>query len=814
MDRKYNLKLDLQFRCNNSVMKFRQSDNKTSDFFMRITSGGELFNIDNAIVILAVIKPNGIVQSQFLEIREGKIYADLNSNMKDQVGTYKAQALLIYEDERVSTDVIEYEVIEDNIINQLDNVIEDEENKDVLGQILSVISNLDIRVSYLELNGGNGEGSGGVFFIPSIDEEGNLSWMNNAGLKNPPTVNVIGPQGLQGPQGPQGETGPQGPIGPQGETGPQGPKGDAFKYSDFTQEQLEALKGEKGDQGEQGIQGEQGLQGPVGPKGEVGEQGPQGEQGPKGDTGLTGPQGPQGPKGDTGADGITPDMSNYYTTIQTDSKIAEEIAKASLGGDGQVDLTAYATKVYVQDELEKIELTPGPVGPQGEQGPKGEPGEQGIQGPQGPAGKDGVQGERGETGPKGDKGDVGPQGLKGEQGIQGLKGDKGDAFKYSDFTPEQLQALKGEKGDKGIPGEKGTKGDKGEQGLKGADGLTTSIEVNGQVYNHVDGKITLPNYPNKTSDLENDVGFITFADIDTTQNHAHTNKSSLDKITEQKMTSWDSKSDFSGSYNDLTEKPTIPSISGLATESYVNTKVAGIVDSSPETLDTLKELSEALGNDPNFATTITNQIGTKADKSHNHNTDYASKSSEHNHANKTVLDTVNDSKVTNWDDAYTHSQTAHNYAPATHRHNASEIDNLPSGGESIDFSANNNWTGTNTFTNLVKIIGNNEVQRMEPANANSACYYAFYKDKQSRSGYFGYGSAYNNTFVIGNDKNDADVNVETKGAGRLKANGKEVALQETLTNAIGTHKIWTGTQSEYDAISVKDANTIYFIKKV
>ena len=582
MDRKYNLRLDLQFRCNNSVMKFRQSDNKTSDFFMRITSGGELFNIDNAIAILAIIKPDNTSQAQFLEIREGKIYADLNSNMKDQVGIYKAQALLIYEDERVSTDVIEYEVIEDNIINQLDNVIEDEKNKDVLGQILSVISNLDIRVSYLELNGGNGEGSGGVFFIPSIDEEGNLSWMNNAGLKNPPTVNVIGPQGpqgpkgdagapfaikktyvsieamnadysneeikegdfviintgdvsdedngklfikgatkfdflvdisgvqgiqgpkgdtglqgergeqglpgqdgaqgpqgpigpvgaqgeqgpigpkgeqgiqglqgaqgvpgekgergevgpqgpkgeqgpqglqgeagrdgAQGPQGPageqglmgpkgeQGEAGPQGPIGPQGEVGPQGPqgpKGDAFKYSDFTQEQLEALKGPKGDQGEQGIQGEQGLQGPVGPKGEVGEQGPQGEQGPKGDTGLTGPQGPQGPKGDTGADGITPDMSNYYTIPQTNSKIAEEISKASLGGDGQVDLTAYATKVYVREELEKIELTPGPAGPQG------------------------LKGERGETGPKGERGEVGPQGPKGEQGIQGLKGDKG-----------------------------------------------------------------------------------------------------------------------------------------------------------------------------------------------------------------------------------------------------------------------------------------------------------------------------------------------------------------------------------------------------
>lgn len=140
MNRKYNLRLDLQFRCNNSVMKFRQSDNKTSDFFMRITSAGELFDIDNAIVILAVIKPNQTAQSQFLEVKEGKVYADLNSNMKDQVGIYKAQALLIYEDERVSTDVIEYEVLEDNILNQLQANVSTTEEFAMLQQMLSRLS--------------------------------------------------------------------------------------------------------------------------------------------------------------------------------------------------------------------------------------------------------------------------------------------------------------------------------------------------------------------------------------------------------------------------------------------------------------------------------------------------------------------------------------------------------------------------------------------------------------------------------------------------------------------------------------------------
>jgi hypothetical protein len=44
---------------------------------------------------------------------------------------------------------------------------------------------------------------------------------------------------------------------------------------------------------------------------------------------------------------------------------------------------------------------------------------------------------------------------------------------------------------------------------------------------------------------------------------------------------------------------------------YVDTAVASLVDTAPSTLDTLNELAAALGDDPNFATTVSNQIGTK-----------------------------------------------------------------------------------------------------------------------------------------------------------------------------------------------------------
>lgn len=47
---------------------------------------------------------------------------------------------------------------------------------------------------------------------------------------------------------------------------------------------------------------------------------------------------------------------------------------------------------------------------------------------------------------------------------------------------------------------------------------------------------------------------------------------------------------------------------------YSDANTAGLIDSAPITLDTLNELARALDDDPNFATTITNLIGTKLNK--------------------------------------------------------------------------------------------------------------------------------------------------------------------------------------------------------
>lgn len=95
--------------------------------------------------------------------------------------------------------------------------------------------------------------------------------------------------------------------------------------------------------------------------------------------------------------------------------------------------------------------------------------------------------------------------------------------------------------------------------------------------------------PTKISQLTNDSNFLTSIPSEyitedkliekgyalKTDLHTHSNKDILDNITSDKIDSWDNKSDFSGSYNDLTDKPTIPSINNTTiseTEVYSSSK--------------------------------------------------------------------------------------------------------------------------------------------------------------------------------------------------------------------------------------------------
>ena len=85
-------------------------------------------------------------------------------------------------------------------------------------------------------------------------------------------------------------------------------------------------------------------------------------------------------------------------------------------------------------------------------------------------------------------------------------------------------------------------------------------------------------------------------------------------------TSWGVVAGFGGTLpaNSLIGTGATPGVAGVipsstfATPAQVSTAISNLVNSSPAVLDTLGELATALGNDPNFATTITNSLGLKA----------------------------------------------------------------------------------------------------------------------------------------------------------------------------------------------------------
>nr|DAD62629.1 MAG TPA: Baseplate wedge protein [Caudoviricetes sp.] len=95
----------------------------------------------------------------------------------------------------------------------------------------------------------------------------------------------------------------------------------------------------------------------------------------------------------------------------------------------------------------------------------------------------------------------------------------------------------------------------------------------------------------------------------------------------------------------------------VVTKAQLDAKVAEVVNSAPETLDTLEELAKSLGDDPNFATTVTNKIGTvdkKIDTEINKlankvevNTEDLKNTTQKANANSTNISLINSTIATN-----------------------------------------------------------------------------------------------------------------------------------------------------------------------
>ena len=115
----------------------------------------------------------------------------------------------------------------------------------------------------------------------------------------------------------------------------------------------------------------------------------------------------------------------------------------------------------LQDQINNIQLTPGP---QGAQGPAG------LQGPQGVAGADGADGAPGTEGPQGPAGLQGPQGVAGADGVDGAPGAEGPQGPAGLQGPQGVAGADGVDGAPGAEGPQGPAGSQGPQGVAGADG--------------------------------------------------------------------------------------------------------------------------------------------------------------------------------------------------------------------------------------------------------------------------------------------------------------------------------------------------------
>ena len=260
-----------------------------------------------------------------------------------------------------------------------------------------------------------GGGNNSVTFIPSVSEDGIISWTNNGGLPNPTPVDIMGPQGMQGQIGPQGD---------RGETG--------YYYTPLVD-----------DNGNLSWTNNGGLVNPstMNIKGPQGAQGIQGIQGPQGETGAQGPQGLQG------------DPGYYFTPSVSDT------GDLSWTNNGNLE---NPTTVNIK-------------GPQGPQGKPGQDGKQGIQGPEGPQGATGPAGADGKDGIAATI-QIGAV-TTGAAGTQATVTNTGttNAAVFNFTIP---QGVAGQNGADGAPGAQGPPGQNGADGTNGEDGATFTPTVN------------------------------------------------------------------------------------------------------------------------------------------------------------------------------------------------------------------------------------------------------------------------------------------------------------------------------------------------
>lgn len=311
--------------------------------------------------------------------------------------------------------------------------------------------------------------------------------------------------------------------------------------------------------------------------------------------------------------------------------------------------------------------------------------------------------------------------------------------------------------------------------------------------------------------------------------------------------------------------------SGYQTEAQVAAKVSALVDSAPETLDTLNELAAALGDDPNFAITVTNQIAQKADKT----TATTSADGLMSAADKAKLDSIETSTLATKDELEGYlplsGGTLTGYLKMREldgselKHETFSLDLVQGYLDSkdaymkfdvhpSDYSTNRtmieigNLIDSNTTADSSDVLGIYSDFFQARFNPISRSFAVCYRPNTSKdvmwsnitlsprdddeayvriTSYLGDSkdpsnfnqAIYKSTGITFRNKTASDLLHAAGGTTTLKTingesllgSGDIITPTPTVNAASGTKTIWTGTQSEYEAVSPKDANTLYFI---
>ena len=271
----------------------------------------------------------------------------------------------------------------------------------------------------------------------------------------------------------------------------------------------------------------------------------------------------------------------------------------------------------------------GDVGLEGKRGLLGEQGEQGVRGDQGARGEQGIQGEAGRVGPQGLQGDQGETGAQGEQGLAGVDGqdfDSRDLEKhftelYNAFTRQissqitRMAMARGGGSSGGGEVRLEFLDDVNRNSVK-QDGYFLKYDANtkkwvGDAANNFTTTITTHSIIPETSNTYS----LGTADKNWKELYLSGNTMFIGGVavsadpTNLTLTVGTGNTAQQLVSNTYVHKTFITNTNARA---FVLGEVAKVVNAAPTALNTLVEISTALGGDANFANTITTTINNKA----------------------------------------------------------------------------------------------------------------------------------------------------------------------------------------------------------